>query len=152
MHIWQQILDVRPNAKPPEFHLNCKEHFPPGFFDFGRMQQVVRNLLENAWDASDNPGFIEVQVLRPSDDLLRIAVSDNGTGVEPHQTETIFNPFFTTKTKGTGLGLAISKRIVEAHYGRIYCEDRENGGARFIVELPANLNTLKSKREGEASR
>ena len=149
--VWLQISEVRPNATVPEFQLVCEEYFPECFLDDGRIKQVVRNLLENAWDACGDPGRVEVQVLRPSDDVLRIAVSDNGKGVEPHQTETIFNPFFTTKTKGTGLGLAISQRIVDAHHGRIYFEDRENGGARFIVDLPANLNTRKNKPEGEAT-
>lgn len=147
---WQHILDVRPNANPPKFNLVCEEHFPQCFFDIGRMQQVFRNLFENAWDACDPPGFIEVQVLRPSDELLRIAVSDNGSGVGADQMETIFNPFFTTKTKGTGLGLAISRRIVDAHYGRIYFENRDDCGARFVVDLPVKLNILKTTPENAA--
>ena len=87
-----------------------------------RLEQVLRNILENALAACSDPVRIEVQCTetelagRPA---LAIAVRDNGPGLNAEQEQRIFDPFFTTKTKGTGLGMAIAKRIVEAHGGQI---------------------------------
>ena len=87
-----------------------------------RMQQVFRNILENALAACRDPVVIAISCSearlqgRPA---LRISVRDNGPGLTTEQYQRIFDPFYTTKTKGTGLGMAIAKRIVETHGGRI---------------------------------
>jgi signal transduction histidine kinase len=69
--------------------------------------------------------------------MLQIKISDTGTGVDAAVINSIFQPFFTTKSKGTGLGLAISKRLVEENEGQISIESKANGGAMFIITLPA---------------
>lgn len=87
-----------------------------------RLEQVFRNVLENALAACKDPVRIHVRCAameiagRPA---LLVAVRDNGPGLNPEQRQRIFEPFFTTKTKGTGLGMAIAKRIVDAHGGQI---------------------------------
>ena len=69
-------------------------------------------------DASrDGPGFV------------RIAVLDNGPGIEPEVAQSLFDPFVTTKPKGMGLGLAISRSIVDAHGGKLWHEPRVPGSA-----------------------
>jgi signal transduction histidine kinase len=108
-----------------------------------RVEQIFRNLLENALAASKDPVVIEVGCAdsslqgRPA---LTISVRDNGPGLTSEQKHRIFEPFFTTKTKGTGLGMAIAKRIVEAHGGRIAlgdrCGDGSGGGAEIVITLP----------------
>ncbi len=67
-----------------------------------------------------------------------LEVLDNGHGVDEDQIEQLFDPFFTTKApgKGTGLGLSICARLVEGMGGRIDAENREEGGARFVIRLP----------------
>jgi signal transduction histidine kinase len=86
------------------------------------LEQVFRNVLENAISVSPDPGEIAVCFAETRLDgrpALEITVRDQGPGLSPEQQERIFEPFFTTKTHGTGLGMAIAKRIVDAHGGRI---------------------------------
>src|SRR2546426_5222320 len=74
-----------------------------------------------------------------SEGWVRLVVEDSGPGVPPEIRGRIFDPFFTTKgpDEGTGLGLAICQRVVIEVGGKIWLEDSELGGARFVVELPA---------------
>ncbi len=104
-----------------------------------RLDQVFRNLLENALSAGSPPVAIEVSTTAAELDgqpALRVAVKDNGPGIARQQRLKVFDPFFTTKSKGTGLGLAIAKRIVEAHGGQITIGDAPGPGAVFIITLP----------------
>jgi two-component system, LuxR family, sensor kinase FixL len=104
-----------------------------------RLDQVFRNLLENALAAGSPPVAIEVTATAAELDgqpALCIAVKDDGPGIAPQQRLKVFDPFFTTKSKGTGLGLAIAKRIVEAHGGQITIGDAPGPGAVFIITLP----------------
>jgi two-component system sensor histidine kinase HupT/HoxJ len=106
----------------------------------GQLQQVVMNLLQNAFDAVvGTPGHQpEVWVsIACADGLARLTVRDNGPGIPPEHLLRIFDPFFTTKSvgKGTGLGLSISYGIVEQHGGRLSARNGEQG-AEFWMELP----------------
>ena len=69
-------------------------------------------------------------------DIVSIAVSDNGPGVAAEDKEKIFEPFYTTRADGTGLGLAIVKQIVDEHHGSLQVERGRRGGARFVIKLP----------------
>ena len=115
-----------------DLEINCDKH---------RIGQVVRNLFENSLCVSPKNSQIHVvcEVIQDENHpLVRVAVTDQGPGLNEEQMAKIFEPFFTTKTKGTGLGMAICQRILEAHGGRIYVADtREHGGGATIVfELP----------------
>jgi hypothetical protein len=104
-----------------------------------RLEQVFRNILENALAACKDP--VEITVTCSPAHLegqlaLRIAVRDNGPGLNSEQRRRIFEPFFTTKTKGTGLGMAIAQRIVQAHGGQIAVGAPEGGGAEIQLLLP----------------
>ena len=97
--------------------------------------QVFSNLLLNASQAMEQPGTITItaQVIEPE---VVIEVCDTGPGIPPSQLESIFEPFVTTKTRGTGLGLPIAQRNVEAHGGRLWARNHEQGGARFTISMP----------------
>lgn len=104
-----------------------------------RIEQVFRNILENALAACPDP--VEVRVLWSeaflgSEQAVRAAFRDNGPGLNLEARRRIFEPFFTTKTQGTGLGMAITRRIVEAHGGRIAVSDYNGPGAEIVVLLP----------------
>jgi signal transduction histidine kinase len=99
--------------------------------------QALVNLIRNAMDASPDGGLVRVAVGRRQD-VVEIAVEDQGPGVPEEDRERIFVPFFTTKPpgRGTGLGLALVAAIVEAHEGSIRIESSDVGGARFVVSIP----------------
>jgi two-component system sensor histidine kinase HupT/HoxJ len=110
----------------------------------GQLQQVMMNLLQNAFDAlsavPEPMVWVEMGCTGdPQRSSVRVTVRDNGPGIPPEHLLRIFDPFFTTKPvgKGTGLGLSISYGIVEQHGGRLAARNAEGGGAEFILELPA---------------
>ena len=109
----------------------------PGFD--GRLGQVLRNLADNA--RSFTPPGEEVTVtVEAGDEVVRLIVEDRGPGIPEDNLARVFERFHTDRPdtfgEHSGLGLAISKQIVEAHRGRIWAENRDGGGARFVAEIP----------------
>jgi signal transduction histidine kinase len=113
----------------------------PVWADDNQLQQVLLNLVQNAHQAmARQSGERTLTVrLRPRERHAAIEVLDTGPGIAPHLLSRIFDPFFTTKApgEGSGLGLSVSYGIVGQHGGRLYAENRPEGGAMFVVELPA---------------
>ncbi len=111
---------------------------PPVVCQPGQLNQVWLNLVQNALDAVGARGTIHVRA-RARDQVIEVSVADSGPGIAPGFRARLFEPFATTKDpgKGTGLGLAISYQIIQRHGGRLYLDDRQSTGARFVVELPA---------------
>jgi hypothetical protein len=109
------------------------------------LRQVFLNCLLNAADSigeqgADFPGRITVSCsqLQGAPPMIRVAIADNGKGIEEQWLETIFDPFFSTKEpgKGTGLGLSVSHSILESVGGRIRAANIAGGGAEIVIELP----------------
>jgi two-component system sensor kinase FixL len=104
-----------------------------------QIQQVLVNLIRNAFEILMGSGgerelSIESQLLG---DMVQISVADSGAGLSPEVRAHLFQPFVTTKQKGMGLGLSICRTIVEAHGGKIWVDDRPNGGTIFHFTLRA---------------
>jgi len=103
------------------------------------MAQVLINLLENALKYSPPEEMIEVAG-RIRENGVEIEVADQGPGIPREYLGQVFNKFSrlkrTEEVGGTGLGLAISKGIVEAHEGKIWAENRPEGGLKIIFTLP----------------
>jgi two-component system, NtrC family, sensor histidine kinase HydH len=114
---------------------NYAPEIPPFPFDAELMERVFYNLVVNAAQASAPGGAVTVKT-RAAGSTAEIAVIDRGSGIEPAQLETIFNPFFTTKPQGVGLGLAIVSKIVDRHGGKIAVESEAGKGSVFRVLLP----------------
>ena len=116
--------------------------------DIGRFEQVITNLLDNAIRYSPGGGAIEVDLSTPSADLVRVAVTDHGSGIaeeyRPHLFERFHQAHASTHSSGLGLGLYISKQIVELHGGRLEHESPAEGGARFVITLPRDVSTVPS--------
>jgi two-component system NtrC family sensor kinase len=111
--------------------------------DRAQLQQVILNLLNNAFDAVEQQhgaegGEVELGVAAEGD-RVEISVRDNGTGISEGDLDKIFTPFFSTKPvgKGTGLGLSICFGIVESMGGSIRVASQECIGTTFTVSLPA---------------
>ena len=105
-----------------------------------QLEQVVLNLLLNAFDATESSAKSSRRVtldasLMPSGDIC-VAVQDFGTGIASGTIDKLFTPFFTSKRDGLGLGLSISRSIVEMHGGSIWAENNKDRGATFYFTLP----------------
>jgi signal transduction histidine kinase len=102
------------------------------------LQQVVMNLILNAYQAMPAGGEVKVAIRREGGEAV-VRVRDTGSGISPSHLGKIFDPFFTTRPvgKGTGLGLSICHTIVEQHGGAIAVESSTEGqGSTFVVRLP----------------
>jgi two-component system sensor histidine kinase KdpD len=107
--------------------------------DFGLMEQVLFNLLYNAIQYSPAGTAIRVKVYYDNGYFV-MEVMDRGPGFPPESLPLVFKKFFrveSNKTGGTGLGLSIVKGFTEAHKGTVKVENRQNGGAIFIVRIPS---------------
>jgi two-component system nitrogen regulation sensor histidine kinase NtrY len=106
--------------------------------DAEQMKRVLINLVDNAIEATDGKGCIEVSTeLDRGAGRVRLVVADDGPGIASADRDRLFVPHFSTKKRGSGLGLAIVSRIVQEHLGTVRAEDNGERGARFVVELPA---------------
>lgn len=108
--------------------------------DAVRLRQLVHNLIKNSLETIDAVGWIKLQtrVLREFGvQYAELVVEDSGDGIADEVAENLFDPYVTTKTSGSGLGLAIVKKIVDEHNGVVWVEKGEQGGARFIIRIPA---------------
>jgi signal transduction histidine kinase len=132
--------------------------------DVEQFRRAVLNLALNAVQASPKGGQITLslrrftraellQYLKNQDSHLTLQetepqwcgfwVDDEGPGIAPENMHKLFTPFYTTKTEGFGLGLSITRKIAEALGGQVAGINRPEGGARFLMILPA----LKIKSE-----
>ncbi|MBI3506406.1 MAG: PAS-domain containing protein [Proteobacteria bacterium] len=116
---------------------------PPVMGDVDQLSQVLSNLIVNAQQAlgdRPNPRLLRVSAQASADGrTVRVEIADNGPGVPAELHERVFEPFFTTKPigLGTGVGLSVCRGIIEGHEGRISVATAPEGGALFVVELPA---------------
>ena len=135
---WKSVSPLR-NGRAVRFNTN--QHGEPlcCAVDRSRLEQVFRNILENALAACPDPVEITCRLCDAelnNQRAARIELQDNGPGLSREQYLKIFDPFFTTKSDGTGLGMAICKQIVEAHGGTIAVESPPRAGAKFVITLP----------------
>lgn len=107
------------------------------FGDRLRLEQVIINLLRNAFDATKSASNPTVEILLVAGDTVSLQIRDNGDGIE--NLNELFEPFYTTKEPGdgVGLGLAISSGIINDLSGRLTARNAVDGGAIFEVQLPA---------------
>ena len=110
----------------------------------GQLSQVFMNVLNNAIQAIEGKGKIEILTERTGD-FAKIVISDNGKGIPLENQDNIFEPFFTTKEvgEGTGLGLSIAYGIVQDHNGKIDLESKPGEGTRFTITIPIRLGEAK---------
>lgn len=130
------------DAHPVE--LDIAPDLPPVLMDAVQIELVLTNLLENAQKFAPVGTPISIQARQCGPEVC-ISVADRGSGIPPDALERIFDKFYRVAgpergPSGTGLGLSICKGIVEAHGGRIWAENRQNGGTSISFTLPALLS------------
>lgn len=119
------------------FNKNFLNELPNVMVDKKQIRRVVINLIDNAAEAMDRSGTIDITTDHDArKNLVNILVADNGPGIPASEREKLFLPYYSTKLRGSGLGLAIVNRIVMDHGGRINVSNNEPRGTKFLVELP----------------
>jgi PAS domain S-box-containing protein len=124
-----------------KLEVNVPPDLPRVRGDRVHLQQVLLNLILNGMDAIDGASpdnrRISITARLAAARNVEIAVSDTGSGIPRDKVQHVFESFFTTKPSGMGMGLPISRTIIEAHGGRIWAENNNNGGgATFRFTLP----------------
>lgn len=120
--------------------LALSAHLPVVEADRIQIEQVILNLVRNGLEAMHAVeaarSVLAVRTELADGDSIEVAVRDGGEGLPASMADTIFRPFFTTKTNGLGMGLSISRGIVEAHGGRLWAEANPRWGTTFHFNLP----------------
>ncbi|MEO8561975.1 MAG: HAMP domain-containing sensor histidine kinase [bacterium] len=133
-----------------DFRVTLKPGLPAEVqWDVDRMNEVMGNLLANAFKFTGSGGTVEL-IASPSDDDVRIEVRDSGAGIPPAQLPHIFEKFYqadnqrAASSTGSGLGLAIAKEIMEAHRGEIRCDSALGTGTTFTLRMPASVGKRRT--------
>jgi len=124
-----------------ELTLDIPKGLPPILADKGAMSDALFNLLTNALKYGGDPAKIGLSA-RATDGHVRIAVSDNGQGIQPREHKRIFQKFYrvddrlSREREGSGLGLAIVKHVMKAHRGKIEVDSQLGRGSTFTLVVP----------------
>jgi signal transduction histidine kinase len=118
--------------------IDIEEDLPTLVTNHGKLQQILLNLINNAFAAIDDGGMIDITVRKSADDTITIQVEDNGCGMSEYEIKRVFEPFYTTRSGqgGTGLGLSITYSLARELGGTIEVDSEPGVGTRFRVRLP----------------
>jgi len=137
------VVDGIANRNPKyRFLIDFPGDFPIVDADPNRIEQVLRNLLDNSVKYSPQGGLVVVRGEVRADDEVVISVADQGVGIAPEHLNRLFERFFRVRSGlgrhivGSGLGLPIAHAIVESHGGRIWAESQVGQGSTFYFTLP----------------
>jgi len=103
--------------------------------DANHLRQALLNVVKNAVEASPDGESVGIEVTA-GDERARLTIRDHGPGIDDAIRDDLFEPFVTTKSDGTGLGLAMTQQIIEEHHGEIRVDQPDDGGTRFVIDLP----------------
>lgn len=129
---------------PRDVRITLNTGLPEGARVIGRderLGQIFRNLIDNAISFSPDHGAVAIDAYTDGN-AMRVVVADEGPGIPPDNLESVFKRFYTERPaehgfgKNSGLGLSIARQIAEGVGGKVWAENREPHGVRFIVELP----------------
>jgi two-component system, NtrC family, sensor histidine kinase HydH len=137
--VGQAVDVVQARARQQKVEVSAPTSSQPLFADVDQDQfgNVLVNLFLNALDAMPNGGRLEIRHVPSTGEKLILEITDTGPGVSAEIAPRLFAPFVSSKPTGTGLGLSICRRIVEEHGGEIHGHNRLEGGACFVITLPA---------------
>lgn len=141
------VLEVFPPAAKYRVEIvkNYEALLPALLMQKRHLSSVLVNLLQNAREAMNGVGRIEVGVRYGAKDSVVISIADNGPGIAADKMDKIFEAHFSTRVKGTGLGLAIVKHNTEIYGGAVSVQSELGKGTRFTLEFPARILMRLSK-------
>ncbi|MEI6061912.1 MAG: ATP-binding protein [Bacteroidota bacterium] len=149
--LFQEVVnEFRDTKSRHKIEMELPESLPFFKMDFGLMKQVLFNLVQNA--ITNSPPETKIRLIADFvKNKLLISVEDEGKGFPEDRVERAFDRFYQLNHPGkvgAGLGLSIVKGFVEAHQGNVFVENIQNGGARFVIAIPAVtsfINTLENE-------
>jgi len=143
-----QMLEAKHSSDRIKVSVSLEPELPRVAGNANQLFQAFHEIIENAVDAlaEVGGGALEITALRHGADAV-IQFADTGPGIR--EPERVFDPFYTTKPvgKGTGLGLSAAYGVVQDHGGQISCLNRPEGGALFIIRLPAAIAAIPQVAE-----
>jgi len=152
-----EAVSLKATARGLEITQESPSTLPQVRGDSLRLEEVLKNLLENAIQYTPPPGTIRVTAALDGEQAV-LCVEDTGIGIPSTDQQRIFERFYrvdaarSREAGGTGLGLAIAKHIVEAHGGRLWVESELGKGSRFYVSLPVWQGELEAAAQPAAPR
>jgi signal transduction histidine kinase len=129
---------------PEHIKVRCEGEFPVIYTARGQLEQVLRNLINNAIKHHDKPQGVVVVSAKRVDNVMEFSVQDDGPGIPPQYHETVFKLFQTLKRRdeveGSGMGLAIVRKLVEQQRGSVTVDSEGNGkGSKFCFRWPLSI-------------
>ncbi|MDX1677250.1 sensor histidine kinase [Arsukibacterium sp.] len=112
---------------------------------------AVINLIQNSIQAQSSGVQIDILVQRQAD-KLEFTVTDNGPGIAADLQPYIFEPFFSRRQQGSGLGLAVVQAVVTSHQGDVRYEQRPEGGACFVINIPVHFSGSDNQQANSQNR
>ncbi|MBU0990177.1 MAG: ATP-binding protein, partial [Proteobacteria bacterium] len=118
--------------------MDVSEDIPIFETDRGRLQQILLNIVNNAFAALNDGGHLDIKANREDRDHVSVIITDDGCGISKEDLNRIFEPFFSTKTGqgGTGLGLSITYGLVQEIGGKISVRSELGRGTSFGISIP----------------
>ncbi len=145
-HLFDEAAEIK------RIHYAFRSESPqiPAWFDEDKLENVLCNLLANAFKYTPEEGRITVEVRRAEgpEDMAELRVTDSGPGIATEDQPRVFERFFQGRAggsnKGTGIGLALAREFAELHGGTIALESTPGEGAAFTVRLPLGRKHLRA--------
>ena len=131
------VISTAENTKV-RVEILCDDRIGNVVADERRIRQVMFNLLTNAMRFTGPGGHIKIEASKPvpSENIIRLAVSDTGKGIAPERQSSVFDSFTSGDTRGAGLGLALVRSFVELHGGDVKMKSATGAGTTVICHLP----------------
>lgn len=150
LHNLEEAFQVLADQRGVRFQASLTDGVPETVhWDADRMNEVLGNLLANAFKFTEKGGEVELHVTS-TDHTVQLEVRDSGAGIPSDQVGRIFDKFFQADNQGaasqvgSGLGLAIARQIVEAHHGSISCDSTPGVGTTFTIVLPEHATARRA--------
>ncbi len=139
------FLGKEPEYRSISITIDVAEDIEDIVSDKGKLQQVLLNIIKNAFAAVEDEGHLAITARKNADNLIELSIQDDGCGIPQKDLAKIFEPFFTTKggRGGTGLGLSITYSLVAELGGTIRVTSEKDKGTCFIITLPLAMAAQK---------